>query len=210
VLFYFNWYVRLKKQVLGTIFNLINSYLCRSFFEIMAINKYSYEIAFFGLSAGVHQFNYKLDNAFFEQFNKSPVKNAKIEVLLFFDKKNNFFELTFKLDGWINTLCDRCTEDYKLEIMDDHKLFVKLEDYQQAQNTNEDIIYINRNETHLNVTQFLYEFTVLSMPIKKSCNLNKNGLPECGKDFGKYLTSPKVIEKPPIDPRWEALKKLNK
>lgn len=199
-----------KKTSVGHNFNLINAYLCQPFFETMAINKHSYKIAFIGLKSGANQFEYKLDNSFFEQFDQSPIKNAQIEIILLFDKKSSFFELTFKLDGWIDTLCDRCIEDYKLEIMDDHKLFVKLKDYEEAHNINEDIIYLNKSETHLDVTQFLYEFTVLSMPIKKSCELKENGNPTCGKDVGKYLNNNHNIEQPIIDPRWEALKKLNK
>jgi len=199
-----------KKTSVGHNFKPYNTYLCPSFFEIMSLNKHSYKIAFVGLKTGLHQFSYSLNNSFFEQFSQSPVKNAAIEVILLFDKKNNFFELTFKLDGWINTLCDRCIEDYKLEIMDDHKLFVKFESHQQPQSVNEDVIYFNRNETHLDVTQFLYEFTVLSMPIKKSCKLKANGLPECEKELGEYFNNTNAPEEKAIDPRWEALKKLNK
>lgn len=175
----------------------------------MAISKHSYKIAFVGLKLGQHQFRYTLTNLFFEQFNESPVKDANIEAVLLFDKKSSFFELTFKLDGWINTLCDRCIENYKLEIIDDHKLFIKFENPQQVQSINEDVIFLSRTETHLDIAQFLYEFTVLSMPIKKSCKLKLDGLPECGKDFGIYLDSEDNTEEKPIDPRWEALKKLN-
>jgi len=175
----------------------------------MASSKHSYKIPYVGLKIGLHKFNYKLDNSFFEQFSQSPVKNAEIEAVLLLDKKTNFFELTFKLDGWVNTLCDRCCEDYKLEITDDHKLFVKFESVDQTQNINEDVVYLNRNETHLDITQFLYEFSVLSMPIKKSCKLRASGTPECGKDLDKYFNNKVVSEKAPIDPRWEALKKLN-
>jgi len=177
----------------------------------MAISEHSYKIAYVGLKNGLHQFKYILGNSFFEQFNQSLVKNANIEVALTFDKKRtNFFELTFKLDGWIDTLCDRCTEDYKLEIMDDHILFVKFENLELTESTNEDVIYLSRNETHLDITHFLYEFTVLSMPIKKSCKLSEANMPECGKDFTKYFINPDAAEQTPIDPRWEALKKLNK
>jgi len=175
----------------------------------MATSKHSYKIAYVGLKAGLHKFDYKLNNSFFEQFGQSLVKDAEIEVVLLFDKKNNFFELTFKLDGWVNTLCDRCNEDYKLEITDDHKLFIKFESIEQPLNISEDIVYLNRNETHLNITQYLYEFSVLSMPIKKSCKLKTGGEPECGRDLSKYFNNKITAEKTAIDPRWEALKKLN-
>jgi len=153
----------------------------------MATSKHSYKIPYVGLKIGLHKFNYNLDNSFFEQFSQSLVKNAKIEAVLLLDKKTNFFELTFKLDGWVNTLCDRCCEDYKLEITDDHKLFVKFESIDQTQNINEDVVYL----------------------IKKSCKLQTSGTPECGKDLDKYFNNKVVSEKAPIDPRWEALKKLN-
>jgi len=176
----------------------------------MAINKHSYKIAYVGLKVGLHRFYYTLDNAFFELFSQSPIKEANIKIELLFDKKNSFFELIFKLDGWVNTLCDRCNEDYELEIIDDHNLFVKFESFHRDNNSGEDVIYLNKNETHLDITQYLYEFSVLSLPIKKSCKLNKDATPKCGKDLNKYFSDDiDIVEKPTIDPRWEALKKLN-
>ena len=46
-----------------------------------------YEIAFVGLKPGVHEFNYEIDDTFFEDFQEQDFKNTKANIKLLLDKK---------------------------------------------------------------------------------------------------------------------------
>jgi len=122
--------------------------------------------------------------------------------------------LLFQIDGFVYTNCDRCLDEFDLEVIDDHKIYVKFDDELSVNRANEedDIIYLKRNETHLVLDQLIYELTLLSLPIKKACPLDKNEKPSCGKEILNYFSTQtentKDTQAP--DPRWEALKKLNK
>lgn len=50
-------------------------------------NLKEYLIPFAGLKMGKHQFDYQLDNAFFEYFNFSEFNNANIKVEVILEKK---------------------------------------------------------------------------------------------------------------------------
>lgn len=178
------------------------------------MSKQDFKIAFVGLKLGKHNFKFDVDNRFFENFEKSPVQKAQLEINVSLEKKTSFMVLLFQIDGFIHTNCDRCSDEFDLEVLDDHKIYVKFNDTLSADETNEedDIIYLKRNETHLILDQLIYELTLLSLPIKKACPLIENEKPSCGKEILNYFsTEPedtKDIKTP--DPRWEALKKLNK
>ncbi len=130
-----------------------------------------YEIPFVGLKSGEHFFNYSVDNDFFAEFEESPISDGKFEIELIFEK-GNFFTLTFNIIGSVAAECDRCAEKFELNFEESHPLMVKFDDNiaieEDVPETDEDLIYISRNETHLNVARFIYEFIILSIPIKKS------------------------------------------
>ncbi len=178
------------------------------------MSKQNFKIAFVGLKLGEHHFKFEVDDRFFEDFEKSPVQKAELEIKVSLEKKSSFMVLLFQIDGFINIPCDRCSDEFDLEIMDDHKIFVKFDDALSTNNLNDedDIIYLKRNETHLVLDQLIYELSLLSLPIKKACPLNKNENPSCGKEIHHYFTTESENQNntQTPDPRWEALKKLNK
>jgi hypothetical protein len=58
-----------------------------------------FEIAFVGLKPGVHEYNYSIDDKFFEAFNQQDFHNCKAKVKLLLDKKSSFMLLKFEV-GW--------------------------------------------------------------------------------------------------------------
>jgi len=176
--------------------------------------KQEFKLPFVGLKPGEHHFQYQIKDAFFSSFENSPIRSAEIEIKLKLDKKTAFIVLNFQVDGFVNTICDRCSDNFDLEIMDDYKVYVKFDDELSHSEAAEedDIVYLKRNETHIELDQFFYEFTLLSLPIKKSCKLNENERPICGKEIFNYFSTEEGAindAEKPVDPRWEALKKLN-
>lgn len=79
-------------------------------------NLKEYLIQFVGLKIGKHQFDYQIDNTFFEhfEFDEYNTSNVKVDVLL--EKKTTMLELTIKHKGIVNVPCDLTNEDFDLPI----------------------------------------------------------------------------------------------
>ncbi len=169
-----------------------------------------FDIAFVGLKSGKHRFHYKIDNKFFELFEQSPVSRAKVSVDLDFDKKNNFFLLTFQVSGTIHVACDRCADEIDFPIDADYSLVVKFDDHREEINDDSfaDVVYIKYSEAIFNVGQLIYEFIILSVPLGRITCLSVPSKGKCNKETLKLLNnlSPESDNKP--DPRWDSLKKI--
>lgn len=169
-----------------------------------------YEIAFVGLKTGVHDFNFEVDSQFFELFGDSLVKNGKLDVHLSFDKRPSFFLLNFILEGTVHLPCDRCSAELDFPIDAHYSIVVKFD--QHAENERDDsmadIVYINRNDSHLDVSQLIYEFINLSIPLNHVNCDNLPGTKPCNEDVLKRLKQPTVKKMSTRDPRWDNLSKI--
>ena len=58
-----------------------------------------FEIAFVGLKPGIHEYNYEINDKFFEGFQQQDFSNCKANVKLTLDKKNSFMLLKFEIGG---------------------------------------------------------------------------------------------------------------
>ena len=73
--------------------------------------KNKYNIEFKGLKEGLHEYEYKVDDKFFEHFNESLVKNGNITVKAELEKRSAFLKLQFTISGWLELICDRCLDE---------------------------------------------------------------------------------------------------
>ncbi len=145
-------------------------------------NRRAFEIAFVGLKPGVHQFNYELDDQFFIEKEAQDFANAKTNVTLSLEKNTGFMLLKFEVGGKADVTCDRCGNPLTMDLWDEFKMLVKLVDNPEEMNDQEedpDVFYISRNESHLQVGDWIYEFVMLSVPMQKMCSLEEMGGPKC-------------------------------
>ncbi|MEX0812367.1 MAG: DUF177 domain-containing protein [Chitinophagales bacterium] len=174
-----------------------------------------YRIPYVGLKEGLHTFDFKITEKFFETVDIEEVEKADIAVDIEFNKKSSHFELKFNIQGYLLTACDRCLEQYPQELLDEYKIFVKLTDQENEESEDPDVVFINRQETHLDLKQLIYEFIELSIPLQRVCP-NPGKTKYCNPDMLKYINkhkdkgSEEQNENDDIDPRWSALKKIKK
>ena len=168
----------------------------------------AFDIPFVGLKSGVHHFKYEIDNSFFQNFKESLVTSCKAQVDLSFDKTETFFLLDFQIDATVNVICDRCGELFDLVINNDQRLIVKFGENIEGKEAEDEVIFISRNESHLNVAQLIYEFINLSVPLHK-VHPDKNGESTCNKEVMKKLEelSPEHREKEE-NTTWSQLKQI--
>lgn len=135
------------------------------------------------------------------------IQKGNIELQLDFHKKPTFFELHFNFSGFMETPCDRCAEDFEMEIENHYKLFAKFNRALVQESDNEDIIWVEEGDTVINIADHAYEFAVLSLPMQRMHPDDSEGNPGCSV---QNLLTKGEPEEEVTDPRWEALKKLKK
>lgn len=163
-----------------------------------------YSIPIQGLKIGVHRFKYTLDSAFFSHFEGSPVETGLVEAELELDKRSDMLLLDFKLDGYSDAECDRCTAAIHLPIEDERQLVVKYGDAEGEED--DEVVFIARDASEINVARYLYEFAVLALPITNTYNCEEDPNPPCNREVLKYLKND--ADEGKSNPVWDALKGL--
>lgn len=163
----------------------------------------AYSIPILGLKIGIHHFKYNVDSAFFGAFEESPITAGTVDFELVFDKRADMIVLDFSLRGYAQAICDRCTAQINLPLEDDRQLIVK---YGAIEEEEDEVVFISREASHLNVAKYLYEFAVLALPITNTYDCQNDPEPPCNFEILKYLTP--GSDQDESDSVWDALKGL--
>ena len=177
--------------------------------------KSEYQIGFTSLADGKHEFTFEIEGKFFEQLEYSEIKDAQLHVKMVLEKKQTMMLAEFEIAGQIKIMCDRCTDDFDLPVKGTSNLIYK---FGEEDLDDENVVVVYPNETEIDITHPIYEFTCLLIPARRvhpdgKCNT------EMLKSIDQYLMveeskatkkgkkeEPKSEEE--IDPRWAALKQL--
>lgn len=165
-------------------------------------------IPFSGLKQGKHEFEYTIENTFFESFEYDEFNGADIKLDVTLNKMSTMMELEMKARGTVNVNCDLTSEPYDQKIKADLELVVKFGD--EYNNDNDEILIIPHSEYQINIAQYVYEMLVLSVPLKKVHPGVLDGTLKSEVLDKLEELQPKDTKenKEDIDPRWDALKKL--
>jgi uncharacterized metal-binding protein YceD (DUF177 family) len=158
-------------------------------------NRREFEIAFVGLKPGIHEFSYMLDDKFFIEKGAQDFANAKANVKLSLEKNTGFMLLKFEVGGKADVTCDRCGNPLMMELWDEFKMLVKLVDNPDEMNLQEedpDVFYLSRTESHLDVSDWIYEFVMLSVPMQRMCSPELMGGPQCNNEVLEKLKEMEV------------------
>jgi len=163
-----------------------------------------YVISFRGLKEGKHQFEYKIDNKFFEVYQYEDILDADVIVRLEFIKKSTLLEIDFDIKGVVKLACDVTNELYQQPIDGNYNLTVKFGD--EYNDENENILIISHDAYELDISQFIFEIIVLALPTKRIHPGVLDGTLKS--DILDKLEELKPKENNNIDPRWDTLKGL--
>lgn len=191
------------------------------------MGKYSnYKLVLKDLSLGSTSYTYELDNSYFKLINdeESDVKRGKLTAEVKVTRSSAAFEILFKITGAVQVPCDRCLDDVSMEVDTTNKLIVKFgAEYSEE---SDEIVIIPEEEGEINIAWFLYEFIMLSLPMKHvhpagQCNkvvsskLRKHkatiASDEDGDDdddFDDDMDDSDADDAGGNDPRWDALRDL--
>ena len=172
-----------------------------------------FSIPFVGLKPGVHEYNYIIEDKFFDDFQSQDFTNCNAQIKLLLDKKSSFMILKFEVGGSLQVVCDRCNSQLPLELWDDFTMTIKMVENPEEMNEQEDdpdMYYIAQGESHIDVAGWIYEFINLSIPMQKTCNYENMKGPHCNQSSLDMLKKRNTDEKKVIkeNPIWKGLEKF--
>jgi uncharacterized protein len=128
----------------------------------------AFDIEFVKLGQDEYWFDFDINNDFFEAF-ESSLTAEDLKLKLSFTKGSNTFKLLFLLEGKVNLDCDRCLSPISLPIKSSNLLMVKITE--NLLEDQDDIIYMLPSEYKINIAQPLFDFILISLPIKSTCDM---------------------------------------
>jgi uncharacterized protein len=170
-----------------------------------------FSIPFTGLKIGKHQFDFEVDNSFFEAFEYSLVKKGNLKAEVELDKQETMLLLQIHIKGTIVLDCDKCLAEFEAPINVQERQIVKFAE-DELESDDLEIITLSKKESELDVSDLIYQFITVSVPYIKVCEENGEGQ-KCDQEMIARLESLAVgsqeeEQQQSDDPRWAALKKL--
>ncbi len=167
------------------------------------MGKKQYIIKFAGLPVGTHEFEFKIEGKFFEQFADSEIQKADLDVRVVLLKQNHLMQMQFDISGTVNLSCDRCLIDYDFPIESQEELVLKTGNPDES---NDQILVINEGDAGADVSHYLYEYIMLALPNRRvPCEIDDEV--ECDEVTREKLDESSVHETEP-NPIWEKLNKI--
>ena len=168
-----------------------------------------FRIPFAGLRQGQYHFHYRVDRAFFDRHEESLVAGGETQVAVEANKiSEDQMVLMVRYQGYIQLNCDRCLNPCCYEIDTEQRIVLKVNAPEAAQS--DEIIEVTPDQRELLLDPWLMETLNLQRPIKVTCQ-DATEPRACDPGVLRYLGHEQEAsdtEHTPIDPRWEALKKL--
>jgi len=160
-------------------------------------------IPFKGLDIGKHHYDFVVEDSFLKSFEFLNVNSGKVDLSLELEKESTLMVFMFSFQGSVFLPCDRCLEEYEQPLQGDFRLIVKLgETFQEV---SDEMVEIPETEARFDLSQYIYEYIQLMLPLKKVHPDDADGNMTCKQEMIEKLETHSKNE---TDPRWDALKKL--
>lgn len=125
-----------------------------------------FDISFTGLKQGKHEFEFVLDDTFFEWFDYNEFKNVAIVVKAVLMKNTTTMELSMKSEGSVRVDCDLSSEPFDMQVNAALDLLIKFGE--SFNDEDDELLILPHGEFQFNIAQYIYEMVVLGAPEKSS------------------------------------------
>ncbi|MGN0190579.1 MAG: YceD family protein [Candidatus Cryptobacteroides sp.] len=154
-----------------------------------------------GLSSGERQWSGTLDERFFVSFGNTEILDADVSVEVRAGKTASGARVDVFMEGTLTVSCDRCLEDLQMPVESEALLEVRHEGRTEtAPEDDRELIFIGVEETELDLSQIVYDYLCLSLPIQRH---HEDG--KCNPRVLEYLNAGKSEEKTRNDGAFAAL-----
>ena len=145
----------------------------------MKTNKKEFLIPFVGLKIGKHFFDFEINSSFFDAFEYSPIQNGVLNATLELDKKETMLVANYKVEGEIETLCDRCNTEMQLPISGAFRLIYK---FGTEDEEDESLIVLLPDVYEIDASTAIYELITSLLPLRA---IHKKGT--CDEEMWKLI-----------------------
>ncbi len=159
-----------------------------------------------GLKEGQRCFDFEIGTEFFEQYEESEIKAAKLNAVVEAERTSSHIDITVRITGEVDTACDRCLGVFPYPVECENILLVKFGRVNDE--SDPDIIIIPPDESVVDLKQYFYEYILLALPIQRMHPNDKDGNSTCDPEMLKKLQKYIVDEENNKDPRWNELRNL--
>jgi uncharacterized metal-binding protein YceD (DUF177 family) len=125
------------------------------------------------------------------------------------EKEDGMLKLDFTIQATVTLPCDRCLEEMEMYVEGYNELIVKFGEGEEEES--EDVIVLPVKAHEIDVSQYIYEYITMLIPLRNVHPDDENGNstcdPEALKELEKYEHH--EHEQKPQDPRWDVLKNIN-
>lgn len=166
----------------------------------------NYNVAFKGLGLGTHEFDYQIDKKFFDYFDGGIADDGNVSVKLMLEKESSLMILRFIINGMVRVQCDRCLELYDQPVKSKNHVIVKFGE--ESFDEGDDLIWVSPADHQINVAKLIYDFIILSIPVRQIHPDDRNGNSTCDPEMLERLKNLSVPDQQNQTDRWNVLKKL--
>lgn len=175
-------------------------------------NSQTYGIDIGALANGKHIFDFSMNDAFFASIEQDIITKGSINSSVALEKTDLLIRAKFINHGSVELICDRTLLPFYHEIKSENTLTFNFSD--RNEELNDEIVLIRRDTNVLDVSNYIYEFIILAIPLKKiHPDYRRKDEDESNDNILIYSSlsedsEPEDTNIDILDPRWEALKKL--
>lgn len=156
-----------------------------------------------GLKNGKHEYSWEIEEDFFGIAEELDFSNLKIKVNAILQKEENMMFFEFNHAGTVDFSCDLCLEELTFNVEGENKLIIHFGEEETGDG--DTMITISRSEYEFDVSSFLHDYIMISLPWKRECAMvGKECNPEMIQKMEEFQNKPTNES----DPRWDTLKKL--
>ena len=137
-----------------------------------------------GLNIGMHQYKFKLTDAYFDMFTHSLVKKGSFDVVLDLEKKPSMLVLDFDINGHFLAPCDVCLKQIQIPVEAVERYLMK---FTPDDGQSEEVIYLDQDDSELDVSELILETIQLHLPLMNKIDCEENDYKNCDRSMLSFL-----------------------
>ncbi len=158
-----------------------------------------------GLSNGLHDYHFSAEPS---EIGLEPNFATPVEIDVVLDKSTRQVYLKASLSTSGKFICDRCTDEFELALATKYNVFYLYDEGSAGSIPPEEVQVITPDTVHLELSEDVRQFVLLSVPLKLLCREECKGLcPRCGANWN---TAHCNCKQDASDSPWQSLEKLLK
>jgi uncharacterized metal-binding protein YceD (DUF177 family) len=113
----------------------------------------------------VYPYSFTGNDVFFAAFEQKWVQKGEFNAKVTLDKGATMIQVRLVIEGHLKLICDRSNEEFEFPLQVDEKIIYKFSDHNEDMGNN--LFLLDRKSPKLDLSQDLFDFIALQVPMKK-------------------------------------------